>query len=198
MNVAEIQPPFLIEPSDFSSNWFPFVALVKDRELEIGVMPTPKKAIAATTSFIGIVFVGFLWFVLVKAPSATWGVLAIGVLTTAGTPILINLRFKSEREQGPVLKYQFSDNFVSLPRLRKQIPIDAIDAFAVVTAHDSSSDWCSQLQLHTKTGGRFPLATARMKQELIPILDQIAPRLKLPIRFLKQKSKKELREESQK
>lgn len=168
-----------------------------EKELVIGVVPNPKKAIAVTTGIIALFFLGFLWLVIGKGAEGVWSVVGIGGLTIVGTPWLINLRFDSERKLGPVLIYQLGDDLVSLPRQRRKILVAQIDSFAVVNAYDGGSDWIAQLQLHTKAGERFLLATADTKKELLPLARAIQAQIKSPVQFLRQKSRNELREENE-
>ena len=132
-----------------------------------------------------------------KGAEGVWSVVGIGGLTIVGTPWLINLRFDSERKLGPVLIYQLGDDLVSLPRQRRKILVAQIDSFAVVNAYDGGSDWIAQLQLYTKAGERFLLATANAKKELLPLLGAIQKHINVPVQFLKQKSWNELRAESE-
>ena len=89
MNAAQIKPPFLL--GDYHcSNWFPFAVVNTEKELRIEVVPTPKKTIAVITGIIALFFLGFLWFVAGWESSGIWAIIAVGVLTTIGTPLLIN------------------------------------------------------------------------------------------------------------
>ncbi|MEY4916484.1 MAG: hypothetical protein RL616_397 [Verrucomicrobiota bacterium] len=196
VNVSQIKPPFLISPYH-CSNWFPFAAIVSENELVIGVIPTPKRAIAWTTGVIALFFLGFVWLMFVYGHEAmdVWIAVAIGLMTTVGLPLLIHFKFDSERKHGPVLSYKFGDGFFWLLRQHRQISLGKIDFIAAVTAHDGSSDWCSQLQVHTKDGARWLLATGWTKHDLIPLLGKIQEHINVPVKFLKQKSRNELQEE---
>ena len=98
---------------------------------------------------------------------------------------------------GPVLICPSDESFVYLSRRGKKITIGEIDLLAVVTADAGGGDQVSQLQLHLKSGERFHLVTAFSKKELRPMAGKIQSCLKMPVVFLKQKSRHELVEEVQ-
>ena len=196
MKADQIKLPFLITPCH-CSNWFPFAAMISEKELVIGVIPTPTKAIAIVTGIIALVFVGFVWLTIDKGADAFGSVIALGVLTTVGTPLLISCHFHRERSLGPVLIHKENKSHLELARHRKNVAIADIDCVAVVTAHDAGSDWMAQLQLHTVAGERLLLATADVKNELMPLVEKIQEHVKVPARFLKQKSRNELQEQTQ-
>src|SRR5262249_54866071 len=144
---------------------------------------TPRPAIAGTTVVIGLVSAGFALLTCYKAEfaGAFGGVLAIGLLTTVGTPFAIVWHFRHQQRLGPVLAFDAAENILALPRLGKRFGLEEIDCFCLVTA-SSGGDWFSQLQLHSRQGARFLLVPAYTRGELDPMLKEITSQIPVPVR----------------
>src|SRR6267378_7767250 len=166
-------PPKLITPV-LTTNWMPFVLVSNSNGISIAPRPTPMRAIAATTTLIGIVFVAFGIVTYYKAvwAGAFWFALGLGVLTTVGTPLVILFHFRRQQRLGPVLVFDSSQKTLNLPRLSKHFRADEVDCFCLVIA-SAGGDWSCQLQLHTHEGGRFLLVSAWSRRELEPMLRRI-------------------------
>jgi hypothetical protein len=174
------RPPELI-PAHYT-NWMPFVVVRSSTGFSITSRPTPVGAIATTTAAIGIFFIWMSVLVYsskVAFEGAFGVVLGLGILTTVGTPLGIVLKFRHQQRLGPVLVFDAREGVFDMPRHPKHLMIEEVDCLCLVTACEGG-DWCSQLQLHTRQGGRFLLVPAWTRRELERMLNEIIP--EIPVR----------------
>ncbi len=173
----------------------PFTVVKSGADLVVKARATPRTAITITTAGIAVVFVGFAWVIAVKAPESLWAPIVIGMLTTIGTPLGIVAYHRHEQKRGPVLVWNGAERMLELPRLSTRLSLQEIGALALVTAHDGSSDWASQIQVHTKRGDRLPVITAFTRRELESMAQTVSACASIPFRSFNQVSKFSLRED---
>src|SRR5215471_10331457 len=122
-----MRAPELITPAHYT-NWMPFVLVRTSTGFSIASRPTPRPAIAGTTAVIGVVCAGFALLTYYKAEwaGAFWPILAIGVLTTVGTPFAIVCHFQHQQRLGPVLAFDADRHIHALPRVDNRLRVQGI------------------------------------------------------------------------
>jgi hypothetical protein len=162
----------------------PFVVFATSNGLSIASKATPRRAIAATTLLIGVVCLGFASLAYSKSEwnGAFGWVVAIGLLTSVFTPLMIVLHFQEQQRRGPVLTFDMNESTFELHRSAVRFKAADVECFCVLTGC-VGSDWVWQLQLHTRQGGRFLLVPSYTRAELDPILRTFLARVPIPVRY---------------
>ncbi len=150
------------------TNWIALDVVRGEQRISILPRATPVSRIVGTGIIIALGGGGITFGASKAVPAFVPFILAFVAATVILTVLLIYFCYRREQKLGPVLHIELPERRFVLPRLGREFALEEIAGFCLVNRFE-----CVQIQLQTRTAGRFLLIPSISQFEMKKMLKEL-------------------------